>query len=191
MRRDALYLLGSAILLFFATTSPAAARDYEDGIDPFRLYGGLWLGFNGDADIDGDHEFAGDLKTTVGGQVGVDAVVLRHLSLGGEARFGAVRWKVGDSSKLIDLDFKPRLRFPLRSAPVEFYATVPVGITIPRVPDNAPDAKTGWNFGAGAGINFFFTKDIGINAEPMWLMHDFGDYRLKQFSLFLNLVLAL
>ena len=110
-----------------------------------------------------------------------------------EARFGRVQWKQFNGSKLIDLNFKPRLRLPLTNAPIELYATTPIGLTIPRIRDvdSAPDGSTGWNVGAGAGLNLFLTDDFGLNAEPMWIMHDFGDYRLKQFSLFLNAVLAL
>jgi len=194
MRRDVCCLLSIAALFVLGATSSAAARDYDDDdIDPTRLYGGLWLGFGGDAEVDGDDMFTGDLETTVGGQLGVDRIVSRYFSLGAEARFGAIKWKQFDGSKLIDLDFKPRLRLPLRSLPLEFYAAVPVGLTIPRLRDinGRPDDKIGWNVGAGGGVNFFITDDFGLNAEPMWLMHDFGDYRLKQFSLFLNVILAL
>lgn len=193
MHRHVRVLIAVAALSLFGAASRAAADDYDDDrIDPTRLYGGLWLGFGGDAEVDGDDNFAGDLETTVGGQIGLDRVMSRWFSLGAEARFGRVKWKQFDGSKLIDLDIKPRLRIPL-SAPIELYAAVPVGITIPRLRDvdNAPDDSVGWNVGAGAGINFFITDDFGLNAEPMWIMHDFGDYRLKQFSLFLNAVLAL
>jgi hypothetical protein len=193
----------AAFLTLAATLHPrASAQDREGGrVDATRLYGGLWLGFGGDATWDGDGEFAGDLETTVGGQFGVDAITTRHFSLGGEARFGAVKWKVDDRSRLIDLDFKPRLRFPLRKLPLEFYVAVPVGLTVPRLArlGEAPhDTKVGWNLGAGGGVNLFLTEDFGLNVEPMWLMHRFkthgandGEFTLKQFALFLNAVVAL
>jgi hypothetical protein len=178
----------------------ARDRDYND-VDPLRLYGGVWLGFGGDAEFDGDRQFAGGLDTTLGGQFGVDAVILRHLSLGGEMRIGAAKWeRTGDRTKLIDIDFKPRLRFPLGRSPVELYFAVPVGLTVPRLADMGPpgsEGKAGWNLGVGGGLNVFITDSFGLNAEPMWLMHKFktdaeGDpyYTLKQFSLFLNAVLA-
>lgn len=191
MRRGVCFLLAVAALsVFGATSSVSADDDYDnDAIDATRLYGGVWLGFGGDAEIDGDDQFAGDLETTVGGQIGLDQVVSRYFSLGAEARFGRAAWKAFNS-KLIDLDFKPRLRLPLRRS-IELYAAVPVGITIPRLDDDLPEGKTGWNIGAGAGINLFITDDFGLNAEPMWIMHDFDDFRIKQFSLFLNAVLAL
>jgi hypothetical protein len=186
--------------------SAAKADEREGGrVDAHRVYGGLWLGFGGDATWDGDGDFAGDLKTTVGGQAGFDIVATRHFTLGGEARFGAVKWKVNDRTKLVDLDFKPRLRFPLRGAPIEFYAAVPVGMTVPRLadfedPGDGPhDEKVGWNLGAGGGMNVFLTEDFGLNVEPMWLMHKFkvtggpndAEFTLKQFALFLNAVIAL
>jgi hypothetical protein len=186
----------------FGASSRAEARDYDyDGVDPTRLYGGLWLGFGGDAEFDGDRQFAGDLETTLGGQFGVDVVVARYFSLGGEARIGASRWvRTGDRTKLIDLAFKPRLRFPIRRTPLELYFAVPVGVTIPRLADGGPpgvDGKVGWNLGVGGGLNFWITESFGLNVEPMWLVHRFGtdgpgnpDYTLKQFALFLNAAVA-
>lgn len=201
MGRHVSFLFCAAVLSVFGAASHAAARpvDYDDRVGPVRLNGGLWLGFGGDAEFDGDDQFAGDLETTLGGQVGVDVVVLRHLSLGGEARIGASKWiRTGDRTKLVDLNFKPRLRFPLGRTPLELYATVPVGITVPRLADGGPgDGRVGWNLGAGGGLNFWITDSFGLNAEPMWIMHRFkvdadGDpeYTLKQFSLFLNALIA-
>ena len=201
MGRHVSFLFCAAVLTVFGAASNAAARprDYDDRVGPLRLNGGLWLGFGGDAEFDGDDQFAGDLETTLGGQFGVDAVVLRHLSLGGEARIGASKWiRTGDRTKLIDLNFKPRLRFPLGRSPLELYFTVPVGITVPRLADGGPGQGTvGWNLGAGGGLNFWITDSFGLNVEPMWIMHRFkvdadGDpeYTLKQFSLFLNALIA-
>jgi hypothetical protein len=192
MRRGVCFLLAVAALSVFGASNVSADYDGDyddDAVDDTRLYGGLWLGFGGDAEIDGDNQFAGDLETTVGGQIGLDQVMSRYFSLGGEVRFGRAAWKAFNS-KLIDIDVKPRLRLPLRRS-IELYAAVPVGVTIPRLDDALPEGKTGWNIGAGAGINLFLTDNFGLNAEPMWIMHDFDDYRIKQFSLFLNAVLAL
>lgn len=199
MSRNLCVLLCAAALSLLGGVSNASADlDDNDRYDPRRLYGGLWLGFGGDAEIDGDDNFAGDLETTVGGQVGLDWVTARYLSLGFEGRIGAVKWKAADRSKLIDLDFKPRLRFPLDNAPVELYLTLPVGLTIPRLGDIGEqdgDGDLGWNIGGGAGVNVFFTESFGLNAEPIWIMHKFGagpgDYTIKQFSLMLNAVIAL
>lgn len=192
MRKQICCLLSVAALLVLGGISPAAADVGDHDIGATRLHGGLWLGFGGDADVDGDNEFAGDLETTVGGQFGVDRLVSRYFSVGAEARIGRVGWQQFDNSKLIDLDFKPRLMLPVTES-FELYAAVPVGVTIPALSEvaNAPDGKTGWNIGAGAGATLFLTDHFGINAEPMWIMHDFGSYQLQQFSLFLNAVVAL
>lgn len=205
MRRHISFVFLGAALIVCCASSRVQARDWDDdyrGVDPTRLYGGLWLGFGGDAEADGDDQFAGNLETTLGGQFGVDVVVLKHLSLGGEARIGASKWiRTGDRTKLIDLDFKPRLRFPIGRSPVELYFAVPVGVTIPRLADGGPpgaDGKAGWNLGVGGGINVWFTDNFGLNAEPMWLVHRFKvnatdddyEFTLKQFSLFLNAVVA-
>lgn len=197
MRRHVCYLFMAATLVMFSA-SKASARNYEE-VDPTRIYGGLWLGFGGNA----DGQFGGHYDSTLGGQFGFDAVVSRFVSLGAEARIGASKWeKLRDRSKLIDLDFKPRLRLPLRGTPIELYIAVPVGLTIPRLSDavdpgtNLGNGKAGWNFGVGPGINLFLGDTFGINAEPIWMFHKFKDdahheYTLKQFSILLNLVLAL
>jgi hypothetical protein len=209
-------------LFVFASASRASAevgdRDgYRDGYrDNVRLYGGLWLGFGGKAEVDytgplGIRASApnDDEVTTIGGQVGFDIPVLRFLSLGAEARIGAFNTETLDDrgidrSKLIDLDFKPRLTLPLRRSPVELYFTLPVGLTIPFLADDfgngtAVDANLGWNLGIGAGINFWLTRSIALNLEPNYLMHWFdldlplgsGSVKLQQFTLFFNAVLAL
>ena len=202
MRGQLRFVFWAMALTCVAATSSAQARDYpQDRVGPTRLYGGLWLGFGGDAEFDGDREFAGKLKATLGGQFGVDVVVVRYLSLGGEARIGASKWmRTGDRTKLIDLDFKPRLRLPISRTPIELYFTTPVGVTVPRLGDGAPpgvEGKAGWNLGVGGGLNFWVTRSFGLNVEPMWLMHRFKtdgpgapDYTLKQFSLFLNAAVA-
>jgi len=204
MRKPVWMLFCAAALSLIGATSPAAA-DYDDDndVDDTRIYGGLWLGFGGDAEFDQDNVDA-DLGGTLGGQFGVDFVTSRYFSLGGEARIGAAKLQdTGDRSKLIDLDFKPRLRLPLYRLPIELYAALPVGITIPRLADIASDnsdnydGKVGWNIGVGVGANWFITESFGLNVEPAWLMHRFkveganNDYTLKQFALFLNAVIAL
>jgi hypothetical protein len=209
-----------AALSVFSGASTASADDHDrDGYRAdIRLYGGLWLGFGGEAEIEGAlrgpfglGEVRGsthpDQVTTLGGQVGFDIPVLRFLSLGGEARFGTFNTETFadndvDRSKLIDLDFKPRLTLPLRHSPIELYFTVPVGLTIPILADDfggddGIDGKLGWNLGIGAGINFWITRSFALNLEPNYLMHWFdldvpvgsGSVKLQQFTLFLNAVL--
>lgn len=204
MPRHAYVLCLSSLLAIFAATSSASA-DVDVGDDNLipdtRLYGGLWLGFGGDADWDAPGNNVGDLETTVGGQVGLEQVLARYFSLGAEVRFGSVKWKASDRSKLIDINLKPRLRFPLRNTPLELYATVPVGLTIPRLAeldDDNLDGKVGWNWGVGAGLHVLLTDHFGLNVEPIWMQHHFkvdgpgsdDAFKVKQFSLLLNAVLA-
>jgi hypothetical protein len=181
--------------------SPAAAQAAETvEISPTRIYGGLWLGFAGQAGV--DHNTENGSSTTVGGQFGLDVIGLREaFSLGIETRIGSAKWTMGESTKLLDFVLKPRLRIHPEGVPLEFYVTVPVGLTVPRFSDVGKahsDADVGWNLGAGGGVNLFFSEDFGINVEPMWLQHSFkgdghggGDFTIKQFSLFLNAVIAL
>jgi hypothetical protein len=200
MLRHAQVFLCSAILTLAALSSRAAADDRHH---PTRIYGGLWLGFGGDIEVDGVGD-VGDLGKTIGGQGGVDVIVARYLSLGGEVRVGG--FDVGsfdDRSRLIDLDFKPRLRLPIDDSPLELYLTVPVGLTIPRLADvgngNDVDENIGWNVGVGGGVNAFVTHRFALNVEPIWLVHHFGtdgtdgggDVKIKQFAILLNAVLAI
>jgi hypothetical protein len=206
MRRRFQVLLSVLGLTLFGATSQAAAYDRYDADhwerDRTRIYGGLWLGFGGDIEVDGLGD-VGDLGKTIGGQAGVDVLVLRYLSLGGEVRVGG--FDVGnfdDRSRLIDLDFKPRLRLPLGRSPVELYATVPVGLTIPRLADvdgRGVDENIGWNVGVGGGANLWVTHNFGLNVEPIWLVHHFGtdgtdgegNVKIKQFSIMLNALFAI
>jgi hypothetical protein len=196
---SAVHLLKGVLLtaVLFGTVHATASAQDGVRVDGSRLYGGVWLGFLGDAQLPGDEAYRVNVRTTVGGQFGLDVVGSRNFSLGAEARIGAAAWKVGDRTKLIDLALKPRLRLPVNEA-VEFYFAVPVGLTVPRLSDTSEDAKVGWNLGAGGGLNLFLTESFGVNVEPMWLRHSFkvagaegGDMVIKQFALFLNAIIEI
>lgn len=185
--------------LLLAGTSRSASADGFQGTayrESTRLYGGLWLGFGGQTQLDGV-QAGDDFKRILGGQFGLDVIGPRHFSLGAEFRIGAARWKVGDSTKLIDMAIKPRLRLPMEGTPLEFYLTVPVGLTLPRINDNsAGEGRVGWNLGAGGGVELFLAEGFALNVEPLWLKHSFqvdGDIGstvvIKQFALFVNAVL--
>ena len=97
----------------------------------------------------------------------------------------------GGRSRFIDLDAKPRLRLPI-SRSSELYATVPIGLTLPRFDDDAFPEKAGWNIGVGAGYTHFITRRFGLNLEPIFTFHFFdNDVTAKQFHLLLNAVLAI
>ncbi len=198
MSRHVQWMLVACALVFIGSATRAKA-DYH--YDPTRLYGGVWLGFGGDIEVDGYGD-AGDLGKTIGGQFGVDYRFLRLLSLGAEVRIGGFDVDGFDKrNRLIDLDFKPRLYLPL-NAPVEIYATVPIGLTIPRLADidgRGADTNVGWNVGVGPGINVFLGHGIGLNVEPIWMFHHFsydasianGDITVKQFAILINLLFGL
>ncbi len=212
--RHARLFLGALAILLGLSTS-ASAQDYANRY-PLRIYGGLWLGFRGTWDNDLKGPFGvgatgnDDLITTVGGQFGVDYVLMRFFALGGELRVGGVNTKTYDDanfdrSKLVDIDLKPRLRFAPRHLPFEVYGTVPFGMTIPKLSNDLQnlanlDEHVGWNIGVGGGVSVFPLPHFGLNVEPLWLFHKFkvdgplstsDRVSLRQFALLLNLVLAL
>jgi hypothetical protein len=194
----------TAVLLTLVGLSSVAAADDWDGYDRrdrTRIYGGAWLGFGGDIEYRGND--VGNLGKTIGGQAGVDVLVARYFSLGGEVRLGGFDADgFDDRSRLIDLDFKPRLRLPLRHTPIELYLTTPIGLTIPRLADidgRGTDENIGWNVGFGGGANFWITHNFGLNVEPIYLIHHFGvdgtdgddKVKIKQFAIMLNAVFAI
>lgn len=200
MRRTVYLLCLAATLTVFGMSSQASADYYRDrDVDNTRIYGGLGLGFGGDLEI-GNDEY--DLGTSIGGQFGADFILARFFALGAEARITGFELEGTSSrSRFIDLVAKPRLRFPL-SGRAEIYATVPIGLTIPRLGDfdnDGADEKLGWNVGVGAGLTFFLTNSFGLNVEPIYLIHKFGaevgdddaDATAKQFAILLNAVIAL
>jgi hypothetical protein len=185
-------------LLFAGTSRTASADGFDvaDYRDSTRLYGGLWLGFGEQAELDGVST-GDDHKRVLGGQFGLDVIGPRHFSLGADAELGAAKWKVGDSAKMIDMALKPRLRLPVDGTPLEFYLTVPVGLTLPRLSDESGgQGRVGWNLGAGGGVDLLLAEGFFLNVEPMWLKHSFkvssdlgSDVVVKQFALFINAVL--
>jgi hypothetical protein len=217
-----------ALALCISLTQSSARAQHDESRHPLRLYLGPGFGFGGESETDAEVavgaggigfglELDGeeDLITTLGAQFGAEYVLHRYFALGGEFRFSATNTEGGDDadfdrSMLYDIDLKPRVRYPLASVPLELYFTLPVGLTIPRLSDDLSDRlddrldeNIGWNLGIGAGLTYFLTSRIGINLEPMWLMHWFSvearaplissdvDFRLRQFRLFANLVIAL
>lgn len=162
---------------------------------PLRVYGGFnlqvagsltrtddVLGFNGSTDLD----------PTVGLQFGVDYVLHKYFSIGGETRF--LWWKpsgAGDRNFLWDLDVKPRGRYAFTNIPLEVYGALPIGLSVAGLAGEL-EGGAGFNVGLLGGANYFFNSKMAINAEIGWQFHrfgaeargvDIGDYKMNQFVL--------
>ncbi len=188
-----------AALMVAAVGSQAAAQDQEAGdirvdlparkaapreeprvrtrgdvgaVGPLRFYGGFNLAVGGELKSDNFTQGA-SLDPTVGLQFGADYVVHKYFSIGGETRF--LWFKVdgiGDRDFLWDLDVKPRGRYAFNNLPLEVYGTMPIGLTVAGIKGPA-DGGPGFNVGLFAGANWWFTHNIGINAELGWTFHKF------------------
>jgi len=183
----------------------------------FRLYGGLRLGVGGTMHVSADDETVEDfdLNAGIGGQLGAELVPARFFGIGFETRFISFKEDMGGTRDLlIDLAVKPSFRLALRRTPLEFYAALPIGVTIPVADDpNTSDSvdfdyRAGANLGFMAGTNLFFSPHLGMNVELGVLIHWYGadaydtesfdekvasfNYTLTQFTLLtINVVYAL
>ena len=168
-----------------------------------RLYLGGLLGVAGNQSFEielagytGSVEVEGNLLTSYGFQAGATFFTLPFFDAGAEVRLAwggfdkdievttpGVTLKdllgTDDTSELsdskmllIDLDLKPRLRFDLSHNQLELYVAVPFGLTIPSFEEDV-DANLGWNIGAGAGFNYFFSEHVGLNAELLVVFHNY------------------
>lgn len=187
-------LLAAALALF--ASSAALAQDPEQGdIDvnlparkvekqpepithfkgrpgPLRVFGGFHLAVGGSLD-DKNIAYSPDLDPTVGLQGGADYVLHDYFAIGGEMRF--LWWKVdgaGDRSFFWDIAVKPRGRYAFANIPLEVYGALPIGLTVPGLAGGL-EGKVGWNIGIVAGAYYFFTENIGVNAEIGWAFHQF------------------
>jgi hypothetical protein len=209
----------AVVVLGLGSAGVAQAHDRYDRHDHhpdtpsrLRLLAGAHFGIGGTLEGDNDSPLDGklDLAPTYGGHVGVDAVVFRFFAIGGEVRASAFNTEDADErdidrSVLVDIDAKPRLRIPFVHERLELYFSTPIGLTVPILseelaPNDRVDGKVGWNLGIGGGLTFFFTRRIGLNLEPMYVMRWFGietpggrdvDLKMQQFTLFTNVVLAI
>lgn len=215
----------AAVLSVLAATAFAPSAEAQDlevgggtedmggsGDRTLRLYGGLRLGFGGELEIDPERGPSADddLLSTIGGQAGVEYVLMDYVSLGGELRLAGINTDSRDdldigSDLFIDAVFKPKGRFALNDQ-LELYGTLPIGLTFISASDDLGDdysAGPGFNLGIGAGASYFFTDSLGINAEAAYLLYWYGaenetlagdieaDNSLGQFTLFANAVFAL
>ena len=198
--------------------APAAATGAQGKL---RVYGGLRLGFGGEVEFKPDGGGAtskDDLLLTLGGQGGVDYVIMDFFALGGELRLAGVNTESRDDADIggdviIDVAVKPRGRYALSGIPLEIYGTLPIGVSFIKTSGDLNKGGVefsqgpGLNLGIGAGATYFFTDNLGINGEMAYLMYWYGatseatfagvktkaeaDISFGQLSLFANLVYAL
>jgi hypothetical protein len=149
---------------------PPAAEPSADMPGRFRLYLGGRLNVLGNRHLE-TTEFYGDadLKAGVGGQLGFEWVPTRFFGIGAEARLLSNKVDGGPATRLFDLTVKPSARIGLRSRPIEFYLALPVGLTVPS--SDGADLQVGGTVGFVGGLNWFFTRQFGLNLELGVLSH--------------------
>ncbi|HEY6881656.1 MAG TPA: hypothetical protein VI299_26700 [Polyangiales bacterium] len=152
------------------------SRSDVGAVGPLRFYGGFNVAVGGELQIDSDQFATGasvDLDPTVGLQFGADYVLHEYFSLGGETRFLWFKADRDDGRNFLwDLDVKPRGRYAFHNLPLEVYGTLPIGLTVAGI-DGPAEGKAGFNVGLLGGANWFFTKNLGVNAEIGWQFHRF------------------
>ncbi|HKU42209.1 MAG TPA: outer membrane beta-barrel protein, partial [Polyangiales bacterium] len=180
-----------------AVTAQPAVTALEAGANKprgLRLYAGGLIGVAGKQSFDlevegytGSLEGNGGLLPSYGLQAGATFFTVPYFDGGAEIRlaWGGLNNDIEITTPgvteqlaftdtellLVDLDLKPRLRF-LANNQLELYVAAPFGLTIPSVED--VEANIGWNIGVGAGINYFFSQHVGLNAELLFVLHNYS-----------------
>jgi hypothetical protein len=168
---------------------------------------GLHLGLGGSDDVNGSSE---DLATTYGVNFRADYPVVRYLLLGPMFQFGAWREDIENPTPTrdyyADLDFYLRGRVPidLGTMAAQFWAGIPVGITLSFLGSDRAEIHNGialgWNIGVLLGGAIHFTRKFGLFAELGWMQHKMShssdttgvadaDFRLSQTNLNVGFVL--
>ena len=167
-----------AVELSAELNTPKQAPTGGANAHPLRLYGGLRFDVGGSfVDVD-DNNADVDAKGAIGLQLGVDYVLMDYFAIGGETRLGWVKADgAEDRTMLWDLVVKPRGRYVFDNLPLEAYGALPVGLSVANAPDSASTPFVDVSGGAGAtlglmfGANYFFTENMGVNAEMGWMWH--------------------
>jgi hypothetical protein len=93
----------------------------------------------------------------------------RHVMLGALAR------GLTGSATRADIDAALRLRLPIIDDNGEFYAQIPLGVSIDVSNDAADDhERTGWNTGLAVGMQFAPKPSLGIFLELEGMYHRFA-----------------
>jgi hypothetical protein len=162
---------------------------------------GLHFGVAGDVDRDGTKS---PLDPSFGLNLRGDVAIARYVLIGPFVQFGA--WHPDPSPSrnyYVDFDFFLRARIPITTASTnfQFWAGVPIGLTLSVLGQGVDDASSGgvgWNVGALLGGAMHFTPKVGAFAELGWLRHAMShrgyvgqdlDFRMAQWILNVGFVL--
>lgn len=157
-----------------------------------KLFIGASTGHNGEfeGDFDTDVPFGifdrdvdDNMETTWGGFLHYENPVHRHFAVG--ARFGFIGFNTEDLADedwsrnwALNADIAPKLRFPIPRAPVELYATTPVGLSVLFASETWEDEDIefdpgiSWNLSVLGGASVLFTDEIGVFAEGGWMLQN-------------------
>lgn len=110
-------------------------------------------------------------RVTPGMQLGVDYVLWRYFALGAESRLDwAALTDQNGGSKIFfwSLMAKPRVRYQLKSQPMEVYLAVPGGLSVSNPAASNLKGKPSGMVGIYAGASYFFGDHWALNAELGW-----------------------
>jgi hypothetical protein len=160
---------------------------YEPPPPPVRTFAqrshaalALHLGFGGTVEQGGAES---DLTTTLGMNIRGDIPIVEYLLIGPLFQFGAWEPDAGPGhGYYLDIDLYLRGRYPveLESIALQFWAGVPIGLTISILGEDLARTGTmeelggvavGWNVGVLVGGAVHFTKKFGMFAEVGWVQH--------------------
>ena len=162
-----------------STAAPAGAA----ATHPWRVYAGFALDVGGafvDVKTNGTDLAA---KPALAVQLGADYGLLKFLAVSAEIGLswvgtsdGVARWNPDKRIMLVDLVLKPRARYVFERFPIEVYGALPGGLTLVNMPDSElpgreMSGKPGATFGFMAGAHYFFSEQLGVNAELGWHWH--------------------
>jgi hypothetical protein len=140
---------------------------------------GLHLGLGGSVD---ENSASRDLATTYGATLRMDFPVVRYLLIGPLFQFAGWRRDIEDATYdyYTDVDFYLRGRVPIPlggEAGAEFWAGVPIGLTLSFLGPDRTDQQglsgfsAGWNVGVMLGGAILFTRKFGLFTEVGWMQH--------------------
>lgn len=200
-------MLGLCIASTAAAQGPPASTSSEStggaggtggtaGEMRLNIFGTLGFGGETDIEVDYDNDDFDDvdfddinMETTNGVGAQFDYALHEYFLLGGRLAFNFAEfddddpgyWDDGDDLDrfmLLNLDVVPKGRLPIAGAPIEFYAAVPLGISMNFPNDSLEDnlivgdtsmgSGVSGNASVHLGLHYWFNSNIGIMVEQGW-----------------------